>query len=31
LLPFQAARPGLKMGSWLPADAVAPWFLQAVI
>src|ERR1035437_10082165 len=30
-MPFRAARSGLKMGSWLPADAVAPWFLQAVI
>jgi type I restriction enzyme R subunit len=25
LVPFRAARSGLKMGSWLPADAVAPW------
>src|SRR5665647_958560 len=24
-MPFRAARSGLKMGSWLPADAVAPW------
>src|SRR5665811_1857544 len=24
-MPFRAARSGLKMVSWLPADAVAPW------
>ena len=24
LMPFRAARSGLKMGSWLPADAVGP-------
>jgi len=31
LMPFRAARSGLKMGSWLPADAVAPWSFEAVI
>jgi len=30
-MPFPGARSGLKMGLWLPADAVAPWSLQAVI
>src|SRR5665647_2425222 len=25
---FQGARSGLKMGSWLPADAVTPWSVR---
>ena len=27
-MPFQGARSGLKMGSWLPADAVTPWSVR---
>src|SRR5665811_1512784 len=27
-MPFRAARSGLKMGSWLSADAVAPWSVR---
>ena len=30
LSPCRAARSGLKMGSWLPADVVAPWSGEAV-
>jgi hypothetical protein len=26
-LPFRAARSGLKMGLWLPADVGVPWFV----